>query len=329
MERISTNFIIELFAGCLRNKDFLELCLDKVLFHHLPKESHKFIFKGIKNYYENLHQLPTIGILSQQFSTNEKVLQDLNLVKDCDVKDITGLTLQLQEYLKSSYFEEKYEDFVNLYNKGEKGKAYELILETGEFLANYSLIQSNSLVKSVFSGYKDRVIQKITLQNNQTQVDYSKVPFFIDAFDELSWGGCNRGDIWLGIGPSGYGKSKFIKWNGINSARIGIPSLHVQLEGTEQECIDLYDAGWTGQPLHELENNDIRLENQEKLYHITQQITSNRGEIYIYAPGKFDSTSLRDVRNVILELRKKGIIIGNLLLDYFNKLGKDTSKIKL
>ena len=163
--------------------------------------------------------------------------------------------------------------------------------------------------------------------SNPTQNLYqNKCPFFIDDIDDLLMGGCDKTDIWLGLGQSGVGKSKLLKWVGVNNARIGNRVLHIQAEGSKKECLDLYDATWSGQTLYEVESGYIKDNLLGKLAKVSNDILNNNGEIYIYSSEQFDSISMRDIRNLVIEVEKLYGKIDLLLIDYLDLIDPGDKK---
>ena len=115
----------------------------------------------------------------------------------------------------------------------------------------------------------------------------------MDEADFFTYGGVDKGDTWLGLSQSGVGKSKFLKHIGVNSARIGKKVLHIQGEGSKQECLDLYDATWSGQTVHEVESGWVKEDLEPKLQRVINNITKGSGEIYVYAAEQFDNLNIR------------------------------------
>jgi len=320
MAEINDNFLLELFSLCFKRRNVLDICCKYLGFHHLQKESHKFIWKALKTYYQTTFKIPTIGFISQQFSSKIEILEELNKIKEIGDIDEEDILKQLDLFFKDLYFIEIYDKFYNLYINGEKEKVYNLIKEAGDYFINFSIKKDSLIFEKVFDidNYEQR--EKERFDNSQQNYNQYKQPFFIDEVDEMLFGGVDKGDTWLGLSQSGVGKSKFLKYVGVNLARIGRRVLHIQAEGSKKECMDLYDATWSGQTIHEIEAGVVSEELKLKLKKAIKGINLNKGEIYVYAAEKFDSISMRDIRNLALEIIKLYGSLDTILIDYFEEV---------
>lgn len=171
--------------------------------------------------------------------------------------------------------------------------------------------------EKIFEGYNDRFDRRILSKEIDQEADLAKLPFGIDEIDRLSKGGMNKGDIALFLAQSGVGKTKLLKWIGVNAARLGFRVLHLQAESTKKECLDLYDATWTGCELHSIEYGNIDTTTHGKIQTAIKNITSQGGEIYVEAFEQFNTASMLDVRTIIENVEKEFGKIDLVLLDYF------------
>ena len=89
---------------------------------------------------------------------------------------------------------------------------------------------------------------------------------------------------------------------GLCNARLGRRVVHFQGEGTEKECLDAYDAGWTSINLHDIEFGAIPENKKMKIVKAQRDILSNGGEIYVYASESFDSMSIDGSRDILLDI---------------------------
>jgi len=313
------SFLLELFNLCFHKREMLDICCQHLKYEYIPKESYKYIWKAIKNYYQTSNKIPTIGLISQQYSTNKEIIEDLNNINQTNIPDLDSAIIKFEEYIKDNYFNDVYDKLANSYNSGNKNKTFNLIKEAGDYLNNFSLKKSGSYYERVFEGYNERTQSRI-IQKTSHIASKTKIPFFIDEIDNITYGGCDKGDTWLGLAQSGVGKSKYIKWNGVNAARLGNRVLHIQAEGSKRECMNLYDATWTSQAIYELETGNISTELQPKLKKIVNDIIVNDGEIYVYAAEKFDSISMMDIRNIATDVERNFGPLDCILLDYLDEI---------
>jgi hypothetical protein len=320
-------FLLELFNLCFKKREVLDICCKYLDYHHLKKESHKFIWKSLKTSYQASFKVPSMGLVSQQLSNKLDVLEEIEKIKNIEEPDVEGVITQFDEFLKDCYFIEIYEKKLpDLFNDGNQKAAYTLIKEAGEYLNTFSVKKDSIYFERVFGNYNERQKERILNAQNPNSIS-NKIPFFMDEADFFTYGGPDKGDTWLGLSQSGVGKSKFLKHIGVNSARIGKKVLHIQGEGSKKECLDLYDAAWSGQTIHEVEGGWIKEELEPKLQRIINGITKGSGEIFIYAAEQFDSLNIRDIRNLALDLIKMYGNLDEILIDYFELFDPGDGKI--
>lgn len=326
---ISSNFFYELFKFCFLpfgDKEIYDVCEKYLEYHYLPKEEYKIIWKAVKNYINvNEGQFPTIGTISQQFNHKKEVLDCLNQIKESAFSPKRDLLNNLEEALKGFYFAEKYDSQAKLYNEGKKDEAFKMAYDTGLYLVNFSLKQETNKFVKIFGGFDERQKEREDSYSTASFIK-RKCPFFIDELDDISHGGCDYGDTFLALSQSGVGKSKFLKHIGVNNARIGKRVFHIQAEGTKKECLDLYDATWTGQDLHNIEAGNIDSAIKVKLKKVINDILFNKGEIIVYAAEQFDSLTMKDIRNLTLEVEKAYGFVDEILIDYLELIEPGNGK---
>lgn len=315
MNRLSEHFLLEVFKSSTRSKEVLEVCREHLKYTYLPSEPYKQLWKSITDTYTATRKLPSLGVLAQQNETRGDVLELIGKVRAVDVPDREMIIEQLEEYVKQAMFVEMYDVLGDLYNKGDRDQAYKILTQTSDELHGFSL-RANYYEK-IFEGYTARFDQRALSKDLDEGKVSNKIPFGIDELDRLSKGGIDAGDIALFLAQSGVGKSKLLKWIGVNAARQGYKVLHLQAEGTKKECLDLYDATWTGCELHSVEYGNIDSATQKKIQLAINNITSQGGEIYVEAFEQFNTASLRDVRSIIESVEKEHGKIDMVLLDYF------------
>jgi len=315
MDRLSEHFLLEVFKSSLRNREVLETCKEHLKYTYLPNESYKQLWKSITDTFAATRKLPSFGVLAQQNETNKGVIELIGKAREVDLPDREMIIQQLEKYIKQSMFVEMYDALGDLYNEGDKEKAYSVLESASERIHSFSL--RGKYYEKIFEGYNDRFDRRILSKEIDQEADLAKLPFGIDEIDRLSKGGMNKGDIALFLAQSGVGKTKLLKWIGVNAARLGFRVLHLQAESTKKECLDLYDATWTGCELHSIEYGNIDTTTHGKIQTAIKNITSQGGEIYVEAFEQFNTASMLDVRTIIENVEKEFGKIDLVLLDYF------------
>ena len=146
------------------------------------------------------------------------------------------------------------------------------------------------------------------------------------------------GETALWIMRSGVGKSTTLKWTGMQAARLGYRVLHIQLEGSAEEAYDKYTQVWTAQSYSVIKNGDLSGAALEKCEKIASDMLKMNKDVTIYSFEKFNSASVGDIREIVMDYQKVNghfpdlLIVDSLDLlvpDHSTKFGVDTQSIKM
>jgi replicative DNA helicase len=309
-DQLNSDFIEELFKACLRSRTVLEVCLEHLDERYLADDAERNVWNAIANHYNVTGNCPTLGILAQEFAIKTEEKSFLSRIKQAEIQSNDDLLSTLEDFIRRATFVLEYEKVGITYNKGDRDAAYLQWEEVSQRMQNFSL-KAKSFSK-VFKGYEEREeIRQLNAQTNNG--GQRKYPFSIDELDALTKGGMSPGDTACFLALSGVGKSKVLKWVGLGLARRGYRVLHIQGEGTKDECEALYDAGWTGSLLHDIELGNIDDAKRKK---IKKTIANIEGEIFIQAFEQFDTASFTDIRKAVIDCEKANGKIDFLLVDY-------------
>ena len=324
--KLSNNFLHELFLLCFKKREVIEACCKHLEYHFLPDESLKKIWKYMKvSFLSSDHKtLPSIGVASQKFIKDLDVAETILQIKEAETVDTEIILTQLEEFIKDGKSLEAYERFSELYNEGKKDKARLLLKDAGEDLANFT-IRTKTSYKPVFGGFEQRHLQRL-LESKDSKFD-RRVPFSIDELDGLTMGGIDIKDTACFVARSGVGKTKLLRHIGVGAARRGFPVLHIQAEGSEEECLNGYDATWTAVVMSNLKSANINKSVYDKLTKTIGQIAVKKSDIYVHAFEQFGSGSMMDVRNLVLDFQKiHGYSPALVIVDYLEKLDPGNGK---
>jgi replicative DNA helicase len=307
-DNLTEDFLLELFKISLNNRNIFEVVNQYLKFHYIPDERLKKIWKEIQLQFKLNNKLPSIGVLILQFRKDhevQEVLAEIKTLKDVDEQAVIG---NFEEYIKQSMFVELYESTGEMYNQGDKHKAYNAFAKGAEELGNFSI--KKKYYTKVFGNFTSRVVDR-AMEDHNGRV---KIPTGIPAWDKATNGGHETGEYVLMLGDSGVGKSMALSSIGITAARLGYKVGHIQVEGTKKQCEDRYDAAWTGSLYYDVKNSSMEDSKLKKCREVVSKI--GKGEIYIEAFESFNSKTLIDVRNIIIEMKKLYGDIKVVLLDY-------------
>lgn len=312
--KLHNNFIVELFKGILQNDKIHRVCRVYLGKENLQTKFQKVLFTYIMQYYDLNDKMPTLGIMSEKFKEDDDVLNFLVDIKKCKIKGNHDQIIDsLEIFIKRSMFINVYNDIADLYNADRQEDAISLMIEKSNEINNISIKES----------YYTKVIEDFEKRNNQRKIDAldnkimdEKCPSGIPQLDLLTQGGFNKGTSVLFLARSGGGKSLILKGIGIENARIGKRVVHFQAEGTEKECLDLYDANWTGTNIYEMEFGAIDEKKYHKIINAQKEILNEKGEIFVYASESFDSMSLNKARTILEDIENTYGKIDMVIFDY-------------
>lgn len=336
---LTNKFLNELFKLCFLKKSVLEIVTVHLKYTYIEDSliTYKHILKSITTFYKNNNKLPSIGYVSQQFSTNNQVQLVLSEIKDTKVPDLEDILKQLEQYIKNIRFLQLNEQVANFYNEGKRDEAVVLSAKESQEIINFSLKQGTSQFIKLFKDFetimKDRQIAK-----DSGKFDGEKIPFGVDPIDIVTFGGIDRGDTALIIARSGVGKSTFLKGCAIYGARLGYKVLHIQLESSKEECFTKYTQAWTAMSFNDVRFGNIDKAIEVKLQKVVNDMLKKQRDIYIYAFEKFDEASCVEVRDLIIDFEKEsGSLPDLVVIDYLGllhpgdgiKYGVDTQSVKM
>lgn len=324
LQELNEDFVLELFNITLKNKEILDIVLSNVKDGFLPDQNQKKLLKELKNQYKIENINPTYGTLKMAFRKDRDMLFYLNEVRDAETDKPESLIKSLSEFIRQSIFVESYDEIGEVWNRGgdrieTKKKCFKMFSDTAERLNNFSL--NAKMFEGVFSGFNKR--QGERLMDGFNKID--KIPFGIDQLDRETRGGAEVGDFVLYVGDAKSGKSFLLTHAGITAARRGFPVMHVQLEGRKKMCLDRYDSAWSGTNYYDMKSGNI----SPSKYKAYKKIVENLGksDIYVWAPEKFKSVNVLQIRQQLIELKKEHDI-KVLILDYLDLCDPDDEHYK-
>lgn len=320
IEQFNSNFLAELFKLATLKQDVCELVCENLEFSYIPSElkGFKHVLKGIKRQWGASSKLPSLGVILQENALSADVYEAVDKINEAKVADKELILKTLEEYLKRVKFQILFEKTVELYNGGKQEEAIELQAKESPKISEFSIYSRGGAVSDIFRDFFLRDGQRF-MEANDSTLNKGKVPFGIDLLDRVSDGGTdpNLGEIDCFLGRSGSGKTKWLRWRGVSAARMGKRVLHIQAEGTKKECELGYDATWTGILKGVLKKGDLPPEVEPKLKKAISDIAKNGGGIEVVAFEQFETASMKDVREKVLDYKKRhGKFPDLITLDY-------------
>jgi replicative DNA helicase len=315
---LAVDFVTELLAVALKRRTVFDVMRQYLKYSFLQTESEKKLYQWLVKRYELTGQIPTIGQAQQQFSDDEKVLDKIADISEVDVDDdynVDGLIDSFERFIKKMKFLEANDKITDLYNAGKKEQAWDMFVKYAEEFGKFSI--KDAKFETVFG---DFAVRQARRQSEDYNVRF-KIPTGIDEIDYRLGGdngGPETGECVLWLGESGAGKSQVLVHLGVTAARQGRRVAHFQLEGTREQCLNRYDAAWTG-TLYQ----DIKLGNiPPKKMDVTQKVVKKlcKTDIIVSSEETFNAKTLTDVRRELGEMEKVYGKIDVIIIDYLELL---------
>lgn len=317
--KLAESFVIELFAAALNKRTLFDIVKQYLKYSYLQVESEKKIWQWLSKRYDKTGTIPSVGQLQQEFINDEEILDKIAEIKDVEIEDDEKAEAEIidtfERYIKQMKFLEANDKIVEAYNRGEKESSYDLLISYAEDIGKFSI--KSAQFERVFEDFEGRQIKRKSEDWNYR----FKIPTNIDELDHRlggQFGGPETGECVLWLGDSGSGKSQCLVHVGIAGARNGKRVAHFQLEGTREQCLNRYDAAWTG-TLY----SDVKLGNiTDKKMDISKKIIRKlrKSDIIVSSEETFNAKTLVDVRNELREMEKAYGKIDLIIIDYLELL---------
>jgi KaiC/GvpD/RAD55 family RecA-like ATPase len=315
---LATNFVVELIAAALERRTVFEIVKQYLKFSYLQEEAEKKLWQWVTKRYDLTGKVPTIGQIQQQFVDDERVLEKLEEIGDVEIDENGGYELiidSFEKFIKKMKFLEVNDKIADTYNRGDKEGAWELFVKSAEDFSKFSI--QDAKFETVFGDFAER-------QAKRKSEDWNfrfKIPTGIDELDYRlggESGGPETGECVLWLGDSGAGKSQCLVSVGIAAARQGFRVAHFQLEGTKEQCLNRYDAAWTGTLYQDVKLGNITAKKMEVTKRIIKKL--RKTDIIVSSEETFNAKTLVDIRRELKEMEKKYGKIDVIIIDYLELL---------
>lgn len=314
---LAENFVTELFCASFSRKTTFDIVRQYLKFSYLQIESEKKLWQWVVKTYDLKGRIPTMGQMQQHFQDDDSVLEKLEQIREADVDENNhdDLLASFEKFIKRMKFLEANDRITELYNQGKKEQSWDMFVKYAEEFSKFSI--QDAKFERVFSDFAER-------QARRKSEDWNfrfKIPTGIDEIDYRlggNNGGPETGECVLWLGDSGSGKSQVLVSVGICAARQGFRVAHFQLEGTREQCLNRYDAAWTG-TLYQ----DVKLGNiTDKKMQVTKKIVKKlcRNDIIVSSEETFNAKTMVDVRRELKDMEKSYGKIDVIIIDYLELL---------
>lgn len=319
-DTLAPNFVTELLAISLNKRTIFDMVRQYMKFSYFQVESEKKLWQWVTARYDRTGRIPTLGQIQQQFAEDEAVLEKVEEISDVEVDDENvgneAVILDtFERFIKKMKFLEANDKITDFYNQGKKDQAWDMFVKYAEEFSQFSI--QDAKFETVFGDFAQRQAQRQSEDYNKR----FKIPTGIDEIDYRLGGengGPETGECVLWLGDSGAGKSQVLVHCGVTAARQGHRVAHFQLEGTKEQCLNRYDAAWTGTLYSDVKLGNIPAKKMEVSKRIVKKL--KRSDIYVSSEETFNAKTLVDVRRELKEMEKMYGKIDVIIIDYLELL---------
>lgn len=316
---LAGNFVVELIAAALEKRTIFDIVRQYLKFSYLQVEAEKKLWQWVTKRYDRTGKVPTIGQIQQQFQDDENVLEKLEEIADVEIDEENGghemIVDTFEKFIKKMKFLEANDKIADLYNQGKKEQSWDMFVKYAEDFSKFSI--QDAKFETVFGDFAERQAKR---KSDDWQFRY-KIPTGIDEIDYRLGGdngGPETGECVLWLGDSGAGKSQVLVSVGISAARQGFRVAHFQLEGTKEQCLNRYDAAWTGTLYQDVKLGNITSKKMEVTKRIIKKL--RKSDIIVSSEETFNAKTLPDVRREVKEMEKTYGKIDVIIIDYLELL---------
>lgn len=315
---LASNFVVELLAAALEKRTVFEIVRQYLKFSYLQIESEKKLWQWVTKRYDRTGKVPTVGQIQQQFQDDENVLEKLEEIADVEIDEQGGHEMivdTFEKFIKKMKFLEANDKIADLYNQGKKEQSWDMFVKYAEDFSKFSI--QSAKFETVFGDFAERQAKR---KSDDWQFRY-KIPTGIDEIDYRLGGdngGPETGECVLWLGDSGAGKSQVLVSVGISAARQGFRVAHFQLEGTKEQCLNRYDAAWTGTLYQDVKLGNITAKKMEVTKRIIKKL--RKSDIIVSSEETFNAKTLPDIRREVKEMEKTYGKIDVIIIDYLELL---------
>lgn len=319
-DTLASNFVTELLAIALNKRTIFDMVRQYMKYSYFQVESEKKLWQWVMTRTDRTGRIPTIGQMQQQFAEDEAVLGKIEEINEVEldeenVSNEEAILDVFERFIKKMKFLEANDRITDFYNQGKKDQAWDMFVKYAEEFSKFSI--QSAKFETVFEDFATRQAQRQSEDYNKR----FKIPTGIDEIDYRlggESGGPETGECVLWLGDSGAGKSQVLCHCGITAARQGHRVAHFQLEGTKEQCLNRYDAAWTGTLYQDVKLGNIPAKKMEVTKRIVKKL--KRSDIIVSSEETFNAKTLVDVRRELKEMEKKHGKIDVIIIDYLELL---------
>lgn len=298
---LTEEFLAELYNCAIQRDDICAIVSQHMRDEFLPDKDYQLLNESLKKYFSEYKAAPKYGMIKQILSSSRSCLELIEEIQELSSgANPEALRDQFEKYLKLVSFKRIYKEVGKRFDSGDGIGAINQFIQEAQKLSQFSLAPEKFI--DVAETFKMRLLDNKE-RNKESDGDMPVDSFFIDQLDAMNKGRSLRTQLTVALAMSGVGKTHFARHIGYNAAYVkGLWVLHIQLEGSQSECLDSYSAMLVKTSTVEFERGMV---GQHLLEQFQKQMQNYAGVLKVKAYSKFGKeVSTIDVRNDCEDFKK-------------------------
>lgn len=295
MKSLTVNFLYELYGTAMVNEMVAALVSTHMERNFLPNRHFQKIHSSFTELWTQYKEPPSIGVLSQNLSGEDRCLEILEECTHSVSKNIESTLSSLEEYIRGVKMKNTITQSAKEFDGGNIDKSADIVQEFADWQKEFSLKPTDMV--DILDTFETRYKQNKLAMEDERANKKPVYRFYIDKLDSLNGQRNLRGQLTAVLASSGVGKSHFARHVGLSACvQDGLDVLHIQLEGTKKEVTDAYSSSLAGYNSMYYEQAMIPEDEFKKTLEHIKQISGN---LMVKSYTKFGSdVSTWDIRRM-------------------------------
>lgn len=317
-ETLDAQLLDDIFALALDDNEACWIFCERCRASFFPQEDAKIygkIFDSFVRLWEECgkKEPPAISAIKNSFAQDKdrkQLHRVCDYIADHRVRgDAKSVIQEFVDFIKKVEFAIAFKESQKLYNSGETKNAIkrmrkfvsweeDFVIEDGDF---YEV--GAAFAKTHSDNYREQQANKGLPTVNR---------FYINSLDVANMGRSLRTQLTYILAPTGRGKSHAARWIGSQAYKDGLDVLHIQLEGSKQECIDAYEAAITGCDQYRFSIGGLT---PEEIEDAEEELKAFHGRVFVKSFQRFNvSITTVKVEEEIKKFQKKYSKLPDILI---------------
>lgn len=291
-ETMDIELLDDIFALALDDNEACWLFCTRCKANFFPQEDAKIygkIFNAFVELWERCgkKEPPAMSAIKSTFATDKerKVLHSVcDYISNRKIRGDKNSILQgFVDFIKKVEFAVTFKEAQKLFNSGSVKDAIQRVRKYTNWEEGFNIDEGDfyevgaSFAKTHSDNYMEQQANKGLPVVNR---------FYINQLDIANMGRSLRTQLTYILAPTGRGKSHAARWIGSQAFRDGLDVLHIQLEGSAEECQNAYEAAISGCDQYRYSIGGLT---SEEIAKAEEEIAKYNGHIYIKSFQRFNN----------------------------------------